>query len=102
MFFVGNVDFDDDNFLLIPNAFSPNGDNINDKYIITGDYANPKQVSESRLEVYNRWGTLVYRSKGNVYGVDDVFDGTSNAGAMVSLGSKLPSGTYYYVFNIVV
>ena len=56
------------------------------------------EVAESKLEVYNRWGSIVYRSKGKQYN-EDFWDGTSNAG-MVSLGKKLPSGTYFYVFKI--
>ena len=85
---------------LIPNAFSPNGDGLNDyfKIIIPDQY---QDNSESKLEVFNRWGTLVYRSKGLRYGEDeDWWDGSSSTSNMVTLGDKLPSGTYYYVFSI--
>lgn len=85
---------------LIPNAFSPNGDGLNDyfKIIIPDQY---QDNSESKLEVFNRWGTLVYRSKGLRYGEDeDWWDGSSSTSNMVTLGEKLPSGTYYYVFSI--
>lgn len=68
--------------LKIPNAFSPNGDGVNDKWNIPGlaDY------QESSVEVYNRWGQVVFRSKG--YSVP--WDGTFN-------GSPLPVGAYYYI-----
>lgn len=85
---------------LIPNAFSPNGDGLNDyfKIIIPDKY---QDNSESKLMVFNRWGTLVYRSSGLRYGEDDNWwDGTSSTSNMVTLGEKLPSGTYYYVFTI--
>ena len=85
---------------LIPNAFSPNGDGLNDyfKIIIPDQY---QDNSESKLQVFNRWGTLVYRSKGLRYGEDeDWWDGSSSTSNMVTLGEKLPSGTYYYVFSI--
>jgi len=95
-FFVGNIDVDDDNSILIPNAFSPNNDGINDRFEVDGEFKD--QVAESKLEVYNRWGTVVYRSKGKKY--DNSWDGKSNAGAMVSIGNNLPDGTYFYVFNI--
>ena len=103
-FFIGNADVDEENNLLIPNAFSPNGDKYNEKFVISGSYGEgPESVSESKLEVFNRWGTVIYRSKGNRYGEDDSWwDGTSNAGAMVSLGEKLPSGTYFYVYTITI
>ncbi len=92
--FVGNVDLGDGESFLIPNAFSPNGDGINDKFVITG--VEDKQ--ESKLEVFNRWGTLVYRSKGQNYEND--WDGKSTESNMVSLGEDLPNGTYFYVFSV--
>ncbi len=102
--FVGNVDMDEESNLLIPNAFSPNSDNINDRFVISGSFGDSvESVEESKLEVFNRWGTVVYRSKGTNYGEDDTWwDGTANAGAMVSLGDKLPSGTYFYVYTITI
>ena len=97
----GNENTGDDNSVfLIPNAFSPNGDGYNDvfKIIIPDKY---QENSESKLEVFNRWGTLVYRSSGLQYGQDcPWWDGNSSSSNMVTIGSKLPSGTYYYVFSI--
>lgn len=98
----GNEDVgdDEDAVFLVPNAFSPNGDGLNDyfKILIPEKY---QDNSESKLEVFNRWGTLVYRSSGLQYGSDGVWwDGTSTTSNMVTLGSELPSGTYYYVFTI--
>jgi gliding motility-associated-like protein len=95
-FFAGNYNVSDNDNLLIPNAFSPNEDGYNDRFVISGRFES--EVAESKLEVYNRWGSIVYRSKGKQYN-EDFWDGTSNAG-MVSLGKKLPSGTYFYVFKI--
>ncbi len=97
----GNEDTgDNESVFLIPNAFSPNGDGYNDyfKIIIPDRY---KANSESKLQVFNRWGTLVYRSSGLRYGEDENWwDGTSSTSNMVTLGQNLPSGTYYYVFTI--
>ncbi len=92
--FVGNKDFGDDFSFLLPNAFSPNGDGINDYFVISGLGA----TEESSLEVYNRWGTIVYRSRGTRYNND--WGGRSNVGAMVSIGDQLPNGTYYYIFKV--
>lgn len=91
---------DESSVFLIPNAFSPNGDGLNDyfKIIIPDMYLDN---SESKLQVFNRWGTLVYRSSGLRYGENDEWwDGTSSTSNMVTVGNKLPSGTYYYVFTI--
>ena len=63
----------------IPNIFSPNGDGINDIFIIRGTEGFPN----SRLEVYNRWGGLVYEN-----------DNYQSAWR----GDDLPEGTYYYVY----
>ncbi|MBR9861724.1 gliding motility-associated C-terminal domain-containing protein [bacterium] len=43
----------------IPNAFSPNDDGLNDMFRVSGDF-----IEEVQLEIYNRWGELVYRESG--------------------------------------
>ena len=91
---VGNKDFDEERSFLLPNAFSPNGDEINDRFVISGLGV----TAESSLEVYNRWGTIVYRSNGKQY--DNSWDGRSNVGAMVSIGKELPNGVYFYIFKV--
>ncbi len=70
----------------VPNAFSPNGDGINDTWVIKylEDYPN------SKVDIYNRYGQLVYHSEGYVNGRG--WDGTTN-------GKPLPIGTYYYVIQ---
>jgi gliding motility-associated-like protein len=78
----------------IPNAISPNGDGINDTWIIlAGDPKNPVEVAtmypRAIVEVYTRWGTLVYRSEP---GYPTPWDGTLH-------GRSLPLDSYYYVFD---
>ncbi len=75
--------------VFIPEGFSPNGDGINDLFVIRG--ATGLTVS---LDVYNRWGSLVY--KNDNYQND--WDGKPNSGIAVSSDANgLPDGTYYYV-----
>lgn len=77
--------------LFIPQGFSPNGDGINDLFVIRG--VGNQTIS---LEVYNRWGHLVYGN--NDYKND--WDGKPNTGIMISEdASGLPDGTYYYVIK---
>jgi gliding motility-associated-like protein len=90
----GNKDFGEVQSFLLPNAFSPNGDGINDRFVISG----LGLTEESSIEVFNRWGTIVYRSEGKNY--DNNWDGTSNVGAMISIGKELPNGVYFYVFEV--
>lgn len=56
-----------------PNIFTPNGDGVNDYFFIE----NLGQYPQSRLEVYNRWGTLVYENNDyqNNWDGGDVSDG---------------------------
>ncbi|RKD14307.1 hypothetical protein BCY91_07415 [Pelobium manganitolerans] len=74
--------------IFIPEGFSPNGDGEHDTFVINNGGLTPLV-----LEIYNRWGNVVYKS--NNY-VND-WDGRSNKG--LSIGSDLPVGTYYYIVN---
>ncbi|MCF4102247.1 gliding motility-associated C-terminal domain-containing protein [Gillisia sp. M10.2A] len=78
-------------FCGIPEGFSPNGDEINDEFVIPAirdDYPN------FTFEVYNRWGKMVF--KGNA-GTPD-WDGISNQNG--TLGDKvLPVGVYFYILK---
>jgi len=77
--------------IFIPEGFSPNGDGINDLFVIRGTAG--LTVS---LEVYNRWGHMVY--KNDEYHND--WDGKPNQGISISLDTNgVPDGTYYYVIN---
>ena len=70
-----------------PTAFSPNGDNINDTFIILG----AAQVKNNMLIVFDKNGKVVFK-KAN-YGHDGEFwDGTNN-------GKDVPDGIYNYVFS---
>lgn len=42
-----------------PNAFTPNGDGLNDKWQIPGLAVHPNAA----VTVYNRWGAVVYKTK---------------------------------------
>jgi gliding motility-associated-like protein len=54
----------DCNQILLPKAFTPNGDGINDSYFISNPYAIVNFVS---FEIFDRWG-------GRVFYTEDVFD----------------------------
>jgi gliding motility-associated-like protein len=71
--------------ITIPNAFSPNGDGINDTWNI-----QPLDLfSKAVLQVFNRYGQLVFES----HGYSKQWDGTVN-------GKPLPVGTYYYILDL--
>ncbi len=78
--------------VFIPEGFSPNGDGINDTFVIGGT-----QGTTVHLEVFNRWGNLVYSSTD--YKND--WDGKANTGVQVGdTGTGLPDGTYFYVVKL--
>ncbi|SDB47304.1 conserved repeat domain-containing protein/gliding motility-associated C-terminal domain-containing protein [Flavobacteriaceae bacterium MAR_2010_188] len=78
--------------LIVYNEFSPNGDGVNETFIIDCIENYPT----SKLEVYNRWGNIVYETTG--YKND--WSGTSNGRAVIGKGEDLPVGTYYYVIDL--
>jgi gliding motility-associated-like protein len=71
--------------VLIPNAFSPNGDGINDLWMIQALETYPEAV----ISVYNRYGQQVYMSRG----YPRPWNGHHQ-------GKPLPSASYYYVIDL--
>ena len=69
----------------IANAFTPNGDGINDDWQIAGIENYP----EALVQVFNRFGQKVFESKGYAHPFNGVFN-----------GKLLPSGPYYYIINL--
>lgn len=72
-----------------PNAFSPNGDGINDYYNVF----NVKSIVEFHGAIYNRWGQQLYR-----WGIDEMgreecgWDGTYK-------GNPVKDGVYFVVIK---
>ena len=79
------------NDIIIPDGFSPNGDNINDDFNIV----NLRDLYPNfTLEVYNRYGNILY--KGNIDTPN--WNGYSEKG--ITLGnSELPVGVYFYILK---
>ncbi|MFT6816161.1 MAG: gliding motility-associated-like protein [Sphingobacteriales bacterium] len=74
---------DAESYFKLPNAFTPNGDGIND-----GFKAFKKNINLSHIQIFNRWGELVYESNE----VEFSWDGTHK-----NEDSKL--GVYTYIAN---
>ena len=56
--------------LFIPNAFTPNGDNVNDEFMARGE-----NISDFLLIIYDRWGEKVFESTNFDEGWDGTFKG---------------------------
>jgi gliding motility-associated-like protein len=73
------------NPLDVPNSFTPNADDTNDLWKISGLIP----YDRARILVYDRWGQLVFRS----IGYPQPWDGTRG-------GKGVPEGTYYYSIEL--
>lgn len=71
--------------VVIPTGFTPNGDGWNETWVI--DFID--LFPECEVEVYNRWGDMLFRS----VGYKKPWDGRYN-------GGLVPVGTYYYVIKL--
>ena len=56
------------NVLYLPNAFTPNDDGKNS--VCLPVFTNPDEIEEYRMEIYNRWGGLVFRTEEITFGWD--------------------------------
>ncbi|MCW3071409.1 MAG: hypothetical protein JWO44_1299 [Bacteroidetes bacterium] len=71
--------------VVIYNTFTPNNDGNNDTWYIGNIYKYP----DNQLEVYNRYGKLVYKTSGYA----NTWDGRVS-------GEELPAGTYFYDLDL--
>ena len=86
--------------VLIPDAFSPNGDGINDLFRIRGIEKYP----DANISIFNRWGSLVYEKEhyGDVdlHGeIDAWWDGRYHLKGQNNQ-TGLPAGTYFVVLQL--
>lgn len=75
--------------LFMPDGFTPNGDGINDTFYI----AHPDNI-KLEIQIFNRWGNVVYESK-------DYQNDWDGKGTGSFLGKQLPNGTYYCTYKAV-
>ena len=80
--------------ITVYNAVSPNEDNSNDFFFIDGLECYPNNT----VEIYNRWGILVYDTTGYDNGLKS-FKGISEGRSTVSKNELLPDGTYFYILK---
>lgn len=69
--------------IVIPNVFTPNNDGVNDVF-----FADTVNVTITSLEIYNRWGNLLFRSAPGTF-----WNGNSES------GNPCSDGTYYYLLE---
>jgi len=83
-----------DSLIVTYKAFSPNGDGINDSWVIE----NIEKYTENTVLIYDRWGSVIYEASGyNNQSV--VWNGQSNRGGSNS-GEVVPAGTYFFTITL--
>ena len=81
--------------LSVREVITPNGDGLNEAFVIT--CSDGTDAVDNNLQIFNRWGQLVYRVANYDCNDDDrglnCFEGRTNDGTL------LPEGPYYYIFE---
>ncbi|MBS1652663.1 MAG: gliding motility-associated C-terminal domain-containing protein [Bacteroidetes bacterium] len=70
----------------VPNVFTPNNDGVNDNFFIKG-----KNITNSSMQIINRWGTTVYNSSDALIGWNGI---NQNNNAVAA------DGVYFYIIEI--
>ncbi len=71
--------------IMVPNAFTPNKDGLNDIFRVLGTL---EMADDFSMSIYNRWGQCVYTSNDKYAGWDGMYKGSAS-----------PSGTYAYMVH---
>lgn len=75
--------------ITVYNGFTPDGDGLNDNWIIE----NIENFPNNTVTVLNRWGNIIWQTKG--------YNNTTNVwNGKMQNGSILTSGTYFYVIEL--
>lgn len=80
------LEFDIEHQVVIATAYTPNGDGVNDKWIIV----DIERYPNAKVEIFNRWGAKIFSSTN---GYNNDWDGTFS-------GNHLPDGTYFYIVDL--
>jgi gliding motility-associated-like protein len=70
--------------IFVPEAFSPNGDGLNDEFKVFG-----KHVYNFKMTIYNRWNEVVFHTESKTMDEAKFWDGTYK-------GEPSPDGVYQY------
>ncbi|WP_171017270.1 gliding motility-associated C-terminal domain-containing protein [Maribacter sp. ACAM166] len=72
---------------------TPNGDGVNDVLYLDAISLSPGNNS---LQIYNRWGRLVYEAED----YQNNFDGFANVNWVIERNRGLPEGVYFYILKL--
>ncbi|HEY0670583.1 MAG TPA: gliding motility-associated C-terminal domain-containing protein, partial [Sphingobacteriaceae bacterium] len=69
--------------MFIPNTFTPNGDAVNDEFVVT-----ITNLTNYHIRIFNRWGEQLFEAH-------DIFDNWKG----LYKGTQVPVGTYFYIIE---
>lgn len=72
----------------VPNIFTPNGDGVNDNFQLP-DVGIGKYWISADIRIFNRWGTLLFKTTD----INEAWDGTMD-------GARMSEGVYYYTISL--
>ncbi|MFZ6050490.1 gliding motility-associated C-terminal domain-containing protein [Halocola ammonii] len=72
--------------LYIPNAFTPDGDGVNEVFQVVGD-----EIERFEMRIYNRWGQVIFKTEDHT----EVWDGSVNGG-----DHYVQDGLYSYMVTV--
>lgn len=75
--------------ITVYNGFTPDGDGLNDTWIIE----NIENFATNTVTIFNRWGNKLWSTE-NYNNTNNVWDGKTQGGA------PLTSGTYFYIIEL--
>ena len=78
--------------LTIPDLATPDGNGDNETWEIIGI----EQFQNSEVEIYNRWGNLIYTASPYL----NDWGGQVNHGSTIGSSGKVPVGTYFYILKL--
>jgi gliding motility-associated-like protein len=70
--------------IAIPNAFTPNGDQVNDELTVLIN----SEIKVKGFKIFNRWGDVVYTTPD----INEYWKGLKE-------NTQVPTGVYYWVFE---
>lgn len=73
----------------VPNAFTPNGDNINETFAVK--IGTGCEVAEFKLRIFDRWGRVIYKQ--DRYEPENAWNGQVD-------GSEAKRGVYMYQLKV--
>ncbi|MFK5855012.1 MAG: gliding motility-associated C-terminal domain-containing protein [Bacteroidota bacterium] len=71
----------------IPNAFTPNGDGLNDEFKVVSNTT----LDDFRMQIFSRWGELIFESTDQLNGWDGIYKGNN-----LSTNSYFWKISYYF------